>query len=184
MNGAARKQPPGAGGPWLRRVTGPVIATIAAIYFLIDAIFYSFIHPLATMVARLPIFAALGAWVRGLGPYPTLALFLIPVIVFEPVKPVALYLIGTGRFVPGALVLAIGETLKIVVVERLFHMSRDKLMMIPAFAWTYRLAVRWLDWLTSLPPWQAVLRRVRAIRAQARRLRLRLRILVARWRAG
>ena len=108
MSAAERQPPPSAGGPWLRRVTGPVIAFVAAIYLLIDAIFYSFIHPLAMMVARLPIFAALGAWVRGLGPYPTLALFLIPVIVFEPVKPVAFYFMGTGRFVPGVLVLTIG----------------------------------------------------------------------------
>jgi len=168
----------------LRRITGPVIAVIAAIWFLVDAIFYSFIHPLAMRVAELAIFAALGRWVRGLGPYPTLALFLVPVIAFEPVKPVALYLIGTGRFVQGALVFAIGETLKIIVVERLFHMSRDKLMTIPAFAWCYRRVVAWLDWLTSLPPWQAVLRRVQAIKARARRIALRLRVLVARWRLG
>ncbi len=169
---------------WLRRVSAPAVAAIAAAWFLVDAVFYSVIHPLAMRVARLPAFAALGAWVRGLGPYTTLALFLVPVVVFEPLKPVALYLAATGHVVDGALLLAVGETAKVLIVERLFHVGRDKLMTIPAFAWSHRFAMRWIDWLTSLPPWQAVRRCVRALRARARIVAMRLRARIATWRAN
>jgi membrane protein YqaA with SNARE-associated domain len=70
-----------------------------------------------------------------LSPYPSLALFSVPVIILEPVKPVAAYLAATGQMLGGALTLIIGELLKLVLVERLFSLTRDKLMKIPTFAW-------------------------------------------------
>jgi hypothetical protein len=54
------------------------------------------------------------------------------------------------------LVLIVGEILKITVVERIFHIGRDKLMKIKAFAWVYNYASGWLTWLRALPSWQAV----------------------------
>jgi hypothetical protein len=43
----------------------------------------------------------------------------LPVVLLEPVKPVAAYLIGSGKFAAGMTLLAIGEMLKLVIVERL-----------------------------------------------------------------
>ena len=61
----------------------------------------------------------------------------MPVIILEPVKPVAAYLAATGQVVSGAVTFIVGELLKLVLVERLFQLTRDKLMRIPAFAWVY-----------------------------------------------
>jgi hypothetical protein len=152
----------------LKRVLGPFVAVFAVLYFLIDALFYWLVKPIADWLGRRRILEGVRDWIRSLGPYPTLALFLVPVIVLEPVKPVALYLLGTGQFMAGTLVLVIGELLKITLVERLFHLGKDKLMMIAAFAWAYGFVMRWLDYLKSLPPWQAVLRLSRKIKARAR----------------
>ena len=55
----------------------------------------------------------------------------------EPVKPVAAYLAATGQMVSSVVTLIVGELLKLVLVERLFSLTRDKLMKIPAFAWAY-----------------------------------------------
>lgn len=165
------------GDTWFRRVTRPIVFALAALYFLIDALFYSVIHPLAMRVANLPVFNRLGAWVRGLGPYPTLVLFLVPVILLEPIKPISAYLFGTGQFTAGCLVLGIGEALKITIVERLFAMSRDKLLTIGWFAWIYWRVMGWIDWLKAMPAWQAMARRVAAIKAAARRLAGTLRTL-------
>jgi hypothetical protein len=99
-----------------------------------------------------------------LRPYPTLALFAVPLIILEPVKPVAAYLAATDQFAWGMTVLVVGEILKLVLVERLFSISRDKLMSIPAFAWCYgkyRLAK---DWLESTEAWQTVRRWSRVAR--------------------
>jgi hypothetical protein len=156
------------------RVLSPVAAAAAALYFLIDAVFLSavrtIIRPLARALSRLRIFNALAAWLASLGPYPTLVLFLVPVIILEPVKPVGAYLIATSHLVSGVSLIAIGELLKIVIVERLFHFSRDKLMSIPAFARVYNWAEAWLEYFRSQPLWQATFRQLTAIKAMAGRI--------------
>jgi hypothetical protein len=150
------------------RVLSPVVAVLAAVYFLIDALFLPPLRLLARWLGRFAAFVRLGDWIRSLGPYQTLALFLVPLIILEPVKPVAAYFMATGRFAHGVAVLVVGEILKITIVERLFHIGRDKLLTIPAFAWAYNYVMRWLAWLEALPPWQAVMRQVRAVKARAR----------------
>jgi hypothetical protein len=156
------------------RVLSPVAAVAAVLYFLIDAVFLSairaIIRPLARALSGLRIVEALAAWLAALGPYPTLVLFLVPVIILEPVKPVGAYLIATGHLVSGISLIVIGEVLKIVLVERLFHFSRDKLMTIPAFARVYNWAQAWLDYVRSQPLWQATLRQLTAVKALAGRI--------------
>lgn len=150
------------------RVLSPVVAVLAAFYFLVDALFLPPLRLLARWLGSFGVLARVGAWIRTLGPYQTLALFLVPLIILEPVKPVAAYFMASGRFTHGVAVLVVGEILKVTIVERLFHIGRDKLMTIPAFAWAYNYVMRWLAWLEALPPWQAVMRHVRAVKAQAR----------------
>ena len=98
------------------------------------------------------------AWIASLRPYPTLALFIVPVILLEPVKPVAAYLAATGHIVGGLMALIVGELLKLLLVERLFSVSRDKLMSIPVLAWCYHRFCQGQDWLVSLQAWQLVRR--------------------------
>ena len=154
----------------IRRFVKPVIAVLAIAYFLIDALFLSIIRPLASRLAKLPVFAQVGAWVASLGPYPTLALFILPVVILEPVKPVGAYLMASGHFLEGVLLIVVGEILKITLVERLFHFSRDKLLSIPWFARGYDVVTRQLEWVKSLPAWQAVTVRLRDIKHRVRRL--------------
>ncbi|HEX2652927.1 MAG TPA: hypothetical protein VHN11_04675 [Xanthobacteraceae bacterium] len=165
-----------------RRVASPIIAVLALLYFLIDALFLSFIRPIAEKLAAWNIFYRMGAWIRSLGPYQTLALFLVPLIILEPVKPVAAYLFASGHFTNGFIVLVVGETLKITIVERLFHIGKDKLLTIPAFAWAYHLVVQWIEYLKSFSAWQAVMRQVHAIKLTARRLTSIVKAWASAWR--
>ena len=139
----------------------PVILALAAIYFLVDAIFMTVARPLANWTAEYWIFGSLRVWIVSLRPYPTLALFAVPLIVLEPIKPVAAYLAGTGHITTGVIVLVVGEILKLVLVERLFSVSRDKLMSIPAFAWTYGKYWQAKDWMESFGAWQTTRRWMR-----------------------
>jgi hypothetical protein len=152
------------------RILGPIAAIAAVIYFLIDALFLSFIRPIAQALAGSGMFSTLGAWVASLGPYPTLALFLIPLAAFEPAKPVGAYLMATGHMTYGVIVIVTGEVFKITIVERLFHFSRDKLMSIVAFAWAYGWITYWLGCLQAHPIWRATLIKATAIKTAARRL--------------
>jgi hypothetical protein len=152
----------------IKQIATPFIVAIAVVYFLIDALVLSLLRPVIERIAALKPFAGVRRWVESLGPYSTLALFLVPIILLEPVKPVGLYLLGTGHFLVGTLVLAIGEVLKIVIVERLFHIAKPKLMTIRAFAVVYAHVMSWLEWLQALPAWQLTMRWVKAMKLRAR----------------
>lgn len=95
-------------------------------------------------------------------------------ILLEPVKFVAAYIAATGNLIVALFTFAFGELLKLVLVERLFDLTREKLMKIPAFAWLYGHYVQARQWIKETEAWQAirglsrsVLDRVRAWRALA-----------------
>ena len=140
----------------MKRIPKPVIYALAALYFLADAAFMAIAKPISDWLARHVVLRRLGAWIRSLRPYPSLALFSIPVIMLEPVKPVAAYLAATGQVVSSVVTLIVGELLKLVLVERLFSLTRDKLMKIPAFAWAYIKFREAKTWLKNTEAWQAV----------------------------
>jgi hypothetical protein len=137
------------------------------VYFIVDAVFLTIATPLARWMARQRVFIRLRKWIGSLRPYSSLALFAVPLIVLEPVKPVAAYLIATGQIAAGVTVLAIGEILKLVIVERLFKLCRRKLLKIPLFGWGYGHWRQGADWIVSMRAWQV-----------ARRLILKVKLLL------
>ena len=150
------------------RIIKPVVVVLAAIWFLADAIFSTIAHPLARWLGEHWVLFRLRAWIRSLRPYPALALFAVPLIILEPVKPVAAYLAATGHVRSGLIVLVVGEILKLVLVERLFSLNRDKLLSIPAFAWAYGKYRLVMDRLESMEAWQTVRRWSRIARFSIR----------------
>jgi hypothetical protein len=142
----------------VNHILKPVVFLLAAMYFLVDAIFLSVAKSLASWIAQHWMFEGLRVWVVSLSPYPALALFTLPLAILEPVKPIAAYLVGTGHVAMGLAILVIGEILKLVLLERLFSVSRDKLMSIPAFAWIYRKYKAAKDSVTSMDAWQLMRR--------------------------
>src|SRR5690242_4001829 len=155
----------------VNRILKSIIYVLAAIYFLVDAALMSIAKPISNWVANHLVLRRLRAWIRSLPPYPSLALFSVPVIILEPVKPIAAYLATTGQMLGAAVTLIIGELLKLVLVERLFSLTRDKLMKIPTFAWAYgkfRYAKAWLE---ATQGWQTMRSLSRAARDYVAHLR-------------
>jgi len=140
----------------VNRILKAVTYVIAVVYFLVDAAFIAVAKPLSNWVARHVVLRKLRLWIRSLRPYPSLALFSVPVIILEPVKPVAAYLAATGQIVSSVLTLIVGELLKLVLVERLFSLTRDKLMKIPAFAWAYGKFRQAKAWLEATEAWRTI----------------------------
>jgi hypothetical protein len=72
----------------VKRILKPVTVTyvMAALYFLVDAAFMAIAKPISEWLARHVVLRRLRAWIRSLRPYPSLALFSVPVIMLEPVK--------------------------------------------------------------------------------------------------
>jgi hypothetical protein len=71
----------------VNRIVKPITYVLAVVYFLVDAAFVVVAKPISNWVARHLALRKLRAWIRSLRPYPSLALFSVPVIILEPVKP-------------------------------------------------------------------------------------------------
>jgi hypothetical protein len=111
---------------------------IATVYFIVDSVFSHVTRPITVWLAKKKFLERARLWITSLRPYPSLAIFAVPVIMLEPAKPLAGYLLGTGHFFFGAVTFITAEVLKLTLVERLFQLNRKKLLSIPAFAWGYR----------------------------------------------
>jgi hypothetical protein len=158
----------------MKRILKSAVFVLATMYFIVDAVFLTIATPLARWMARQRVFIRLRRWIGSLRPYSSLALFAVPIIVLEPVKPVAAYLIATGQIAAGVTVLAIGEILKLVIVERLFKLCRRKLLKIPLFAWGYGQWRQGVDWIISMRAWQAARRWILKVRLLLRNFLIQL----------
>ena len=144
----------------MTRVWNTPIFVIATVYFVVDGVFSYVTRPIAVWLARQKLLDRVRLWITSLGPYPSLALFAVPVIILEPAKPLSAYLIGTGHFFAGAVTFIAAEVLKLTVVERLFQLNKEKLLSIPAFAWGYQYWRAMMDVVESLEVWKAARRLV------------------------
>jgi hypothetical protein len=159
----------------LSRIFKPFVFLVAAIYFLVDAAFWVIARPIARWLENHWVFHRLRSWITSLGPYPTLALFVVPVLILEPAKPLAAYLTATGHVLSGLAILGVAELLKLLLLERLFRISRGKLMSIPAFAWGYGKYEQARTWVGSLSTWQFVRRLGLSARHAVRKYLLEIR---------
>ena len=144
------------GSAAMKRIWRLVTYFLAVVYFLVDLIFAGLARPISEWVERHLLTRRLRNWIRSLPPYPSLALFSVPVILFEPIKPIAAYLAATGQFLSATLTFVGGELVKLVLVERLFNLTRDKLLKIPTFAWAYRNYQSARAWLEATEAWQII----------------------------
>ncbi len=149
---------------------------IAVVYFVVDGIFSYVTRPLTVWLSKQKLFERVRRWVTSRGPYQSLVLFAVPLIVLEPAKPLSGYLIGTGHFFAGALVFIAAEVLKLTVVERLFQLNKKKLLSIPAFAWVHGYWRRMMDFLESTKAWRMGRRAVIKAADWLRAVRLRMRV--------
>jgi len=158
----------------MARVWSTPVFAIATVWFIMDGVFSYVTAPLAEWLSKWKLLERMRRWVTSLGPYPSLALFAVPLIILEPAKPLSAYLIGTGHFFAGAVVFITAEVLKLTVVERLFQLNKDKLMSIPAFAWGYAYWRRMMDFLESTTAWRMARQMTRNAADWLRELRLKL----------
>src|SRR5271157_1967781 len=99
----------------VKRALRPVIFVIAVLYIGVDALFLTIAGPVANWISRWKLLDGLRMWIVSLRPYPTLALFMVPLVVLEPIKPFAAYLVATGQFKVALAMFLVGEILKLVI---------------------------------------------------------------------
>ena len=86
--------------------------------------------------------------IQQLGPYQSLVLMLLPILLVEPLKIVALFVAGSGHWLTGTGMMIAAYAVSLVFVERLFKVVKSKLMIMNWFAnmWTSFTAMRDATW--------------------------------------
>lgn len=166
--------------PWWRRALTAALRlptlVLVTLYFLLDDVVLAALRPVVARLAELRPFVRIAAAIERLPPYPTLVLFLVPFAVLEPFKLWGLVLVATGHLVAGTTMLALSHLASIVLVERLFHATRAKLLTIGWFARLYGWVMVLYDWsvgrLRATPLW-------RGMAAALTELRVALRAIAA-----
>lgn len=79
-------------------------------------------------------------------------LLLVPVLLAEPLKIVALYIAGKGNWIAGIGIILGAYAVSLFIVERIFRAVKPKLLRLNWFAilWTRFVAIR-----NRITPWEA-----------------------------
>ena len=83
--------------------------------------------------------------IEELGPYQSLALLALPLCLVEPSKLVAVALIGDGHWLTGTAMITAAYTASLLCVERLFVITKPKLLKLHWFAkgWAWMIVQRY-----------------------------------------
>ena len=156
-----------------RRIGWAILYAIAAVYFTVDLAFLSLIRPLRR---RLLGGGRIHGWIDGLNCYAALSLVLVPLAILEPVKPLGFYLTAKGHLVSGGSLIAMGEIVKVTLVEQVIEITKPKLLSFRWFAWMYGHWEAVLDRLRSIRAWQAIKREVQSTLARVRQIKANMEV--------
>jgi hypothetical protein len=99
--------------------------------------------------------AAIRRRIEQLGPWPSLILLAVPICIVEPLKLVGLAVAGEGHWIGGASVAIAAYAASLLLVERLFHIVKPKLLALRWFAKFWCFVTAMLDrawrWRTGGP---------------------------------
>lgn len=88
---------------------------------------------------RMTFAAAARRRIQQFGPYKSLALLMVPLLIVEPVKMTGVAFVGLGHWVGGACMIIGGYAAGLLVVDRLYRVMKSNLYTIP---WCASLATK------------------------------------------
>jgi hypothetical protein len=131
----------------MRRLLKP-LWILLALLFLFEAWLWEHLRPLVAWVVNLIAWdrlkARIAATIAHLPPYPTLLVFLIPVILLLPLKFLGLWMLAHGSWLGAMAVLAFAKILSTGVTAFIFSLTRPKLLQLAWFRWFYEHMLVWL----------------------------------------
>lgn len=152
----------------LRTVFNWTLAPILALVLLFEEWGWEPLARMLGLLARLPLWARMESFIRGLPPYGALVVFFVPALLLLPLKILALYWISHGHKLLGLAVVLGAKLLGTAAVARLFTLTQPALMRLTWFALWYGRWKAWKDqFLTrfrATAAWLAVVAMVQAIK--------------------
>lgn len=111
---------------------------IVAVLLVVDAVARPLYQPILNWFKELAIVARLETEIAKLPRFAILVLFAVPFVIAEPLKLYALLLIPTGHLIYGLFLLAMAYLLTFLLVERIYHAGKDKLLTYGWLAWAMK----------------------------------------------
>jgi len=108
---------------------------VVAVLILLDEVARPIYRPLARWLGSLRLVERIEARIAGLNRYVILVLLAVPFAVAEPLKVYGVLMLGEGHFVRGVVILALAYLASFLLIERIYHAGRDKLLSIRWFGW-------------------------------------------------
>lgn len=122
-----------------------IVRAILTLFIVLDEIARPLYRPLVRWFASLRLIHRLEESVAAL-PRPLVLLALaVPFAVAEPLKLVGLVLMAREAFWTGLVVLGLAHLASFLIVERIYHAGREKLLTYAWFAWIKGLLTRLRD---------------------------------------
>jgi hypothetical protein len=138
----------------MRRFLLRPLLILLALLFLFEAWLWEKLAPVVAWVVGLIPLARLKARfatsIERLPPYPTLLVFLVPVVLLLPLKFLGLWLLAKGAWFGALSVLAFAKMLSVGVTAFIFSVTRAKLMQLGWFRWIYETVMQGLAWAHAL----------------------------------
>src|SRR5262245_40914741 len=131
----------------MRRLLRPLWVLLALV-FLFEAWLWEHLRPIVGWIVdriawdRLKARAAAG--IEHLPPYPTLLVFLIPVLLLLPVKSIGLWFLARGWWLGAMATLGAAKVVSMGVTAFIFDVTRPKLLQLPWFRRLYDHVMVWL----------------------------------------
>ena len=131
----------------MRRLLKPLWILLALV-FLFEAWLWSHLRPIVAWVVDLIAWNRLkervAAAIEHLPPYPTLLVFLFPIVLLFPLKLLGLWMLAHGSWFGAMAILALAKVVSMGVTAFIFEVTRPKLLQLPWFRALYELMLVWL----------------------------------------
>ncbi|MGE0698556.1 MAG: hypothetical protein AB7O57_05620 [Hyphomicrobiaceae bacterium] len=130
-------------------------------------------RPLSAAIARLArveVVARLERAIVALPPWPALGVFLVPSLLFLPLKLAALWLIGGGHLLWATLLFAFAKIAGTALYARIFQLTQPTLMQLAWFARAYNWFMPWKEAIVAHAKSTAAWKAAMALKARARLL--------------
>ncbi len=130
----------------VREIVTPPALILAALLFLWEEVLWLWLGRGMDRIGRFGPVARIETAVKGLSPYTALATFLVPLALTYPPKFVALWLMASGHFWIGAVLLASLEIVAAALLARVYTLCKPSLHTLNWFAKGEALLMRWSNW--------------------------------------
>ncbi|CUX45827.1 hypothetical protein G3A56_25130 [Rhizobium oryzihabitans] len=114
------------------------IRALIVLALVLDGIFRPLYRPIIRAISRLTFIRKLESRIGGLPRLAILLLLAVPFAIAEPMKIIGLLLIAHGTVKTGVAVTILAHLATFLIVERIYHAGREKLLTYAWFAWIMR----------------------------------------------